>query len=346
MSRVDSRGGPGPSVATSIPGDWGDLLSHVAAVPFTAQAGWTRLAAHHYPGATSRWLQVRQGDDLLGGMAVLARPRRGLVRLESSFDGTEGGPQIRSDLSSQQRGSVVRALGRALAGQLKGRAGLAAMTLAGEHAEADAGILAEEGWLRQDYEAAVVPCTGGLDHVGRELWTNNRRNERNRGLKRGCSLHGGADADALARWYPLYEAKARQWAQAPVPLGFLQDLLTEFPDQMCFGHVRLEGEVIAGHLGFISGDRLVAWQGAARPDLARTHFLTTLLYWRDLMTACERGLQAVDFGGCVGRDSLWDFKRRCGAEPSRRIQLVRRSWVGRAHGLLAMVLRHGRGDGS
>lgn len=326
-------------VAPEAPAAWDDALASDPCVEFTTGSLWTTLAARHYRGATGLWLAAYQGGDLIGGLPLLRRRRRGLARLESSFDGTAGGPLVRSDLGPERRPEVVLALVRVLAGLLGGSTGLAAVTLAGPDREHDARLLAREGWQAQDFASAVVDCRQGLEHVGSRLWTNNRRNERNRGLKRGCTLHADPDPEALADWYPLYIAKARQWAQAPVPYALLADLLINHPDRVCFDHVRLAGQVVGGHLGFISRRRLVAWQGAARPDLARTHFLTTLLYWRNLMTACERGLDAVDFGGNVGRDSLWDFKRRCGAVPEARTQLVRRTAVGRAHAWLARVVR-------
>jgi predicted N-acyltransferase len=193
--------------------------------------------------------------------------------------------------------------------------------------------LADDGptspWTVTAFESAVVDCRQGLAQVEAERWTNNRRNERNRGLKRGCTLHAEHDPAALAAWYPLYLAGAMRWDQAPVPLGFLQDLLRSAPDQTVFNCVRLAGELVAGHFCFVSRDRLVAWQGAVRTELASTHFLTTLLYWQDVVHACGQGLAAVDFGGCVGRDGLWDFKRRCGAEPEPRWQLLARSGPGR-----------------
>ncbi len=329
-------------VLDAAPTGWAELLAAAPAAEYTAGTAWTSLAARHYPGAYALWLAAFQGDDLVGGLPLVARRRRGLTRLESSFDGTVGGPQVRGDLPADARGRVVTALGRALAGALTGRTGLAALTLAGPDRDAVATVLAADGWRRHDFESGVVDCRRGLDHVGQHLWTNNRRNERNRGLKRGCTLHAEPDPQALTDWYPLYEAKAHQWAQAPVPLDFMRALLLDQPERCCFDHIRLDGVVVAGHLGFVSRERLIAWQGAARPDLARTHFLTTLLYWRNLMTACERGLQAVDFGGHVGRDTLWEFKRRCGAEPDPRTQLVRRTTYGRAHGWLADAWRrHG-----
>ncbi|MEZ4388463.1 MAG: GNAT family N-acetyltransferase [Candidatus Krumholzibacteriia bacterium] len=346
MTSVDAASGLEVRVGTAPPAGWSDLLAAAGPAEFTADAAWTALAAAHYPAAAGLWITAGRAGTPLGGLAVLQRRRRGLRRLESSLDGTLGGPQVRGDLAPDERRAVVRTLGRALAGRLRGTTGLAAMALAGTHREETAGILAADGWRRDDYETAVVDCREGLDHVGERLWTNNRRNERNRGLKRGCTLHGEPDPEALAAWYPLYAARAAAWAQAPVPLAFLTALVESRPDRLVFDHVRLGGEVVGGHLGFVSGGRLVAWQGAVRPDLARTHFLTTLLYWRDIMTACERGLAAVDFGGCVGRDSLWDFKRRCGAEPEPRTQLVRRTAFGRAHGLLASALRRPKGGRS
>jgi CelD/BcsL family acetyltransferase involved in cellulose biosynthesis len=148
-------------------------------------------------------------------------------------------------------------------------------------------------------------------------------------LKRGCTLQAERDPQALAAWYPLYRQQAAAWAQAPLPLALLQALVVEPGDHGLFNTVRLDGEIIAGHVCFRSRGRLVAWQGAARPDLQRSHFPTTLVYWQGIREACARGLEAVDFGGSVGRDSLWDFKRRCGAEAESRWQLLARSTMGR-----------------
>lgn len=343
LARSLNPDGAGTAVTVEVtheaPAAWDHALAWGPLADFTTRAVWTTLAARHYRGASGRWIAAYRGGDLIGGLPLLCRRRRGLARLESSFDGTAGGPLVRSDLGAEHRPAVVLALARALAGLLGGATGLAAMTLAGPDRQHDARLLAGEGWQAQDFASAVVDCRQGLDHVGHRLWTNNRRNERNRGLKRGCTLHAEPDPEALADWYPLYDAKARQWAQAPVPHALLADLLINHPDDVRFDHVRLDGRVVGGHLGFISRRRLVAWQGAVHPDLARTHFLTTLLYWRNLMTACELGLDAVDFGGHVGRDSLWDFKRRCGAVPEARTQLVRRTAIGRAHAWLARVVR-------
>ena len=118
------------------------------------------------------------------------------------------------------------------------------------------------------------------------------------------------------------------------------------PHRVVLTTVRLEGRLVAGHLCLVSGDRLLAYLGAARPDLLRSHFLTTLVYWQDLVHACGQGLSAVNFGGCVGRDSLWEFKRRCGAEPEERVQLLAVSSLGRAVQKASALARRLRGGAS
>ncbi len=332
--------------ADAPPPGWDDLWARTPDAEFTQTSLWAELAARHFPAAFARWHTVRTDGDLLGGVVLLGRARRGLVRLEGQVEGTIGGPLVRGDLEPARRDAVLGRLLDSITDALGGRTGLVALTSAGHDRDRVAAVASPRTWRRDDFESAIVGCRGGLDHVGGELWTNNRRNERNRGLKRGATLHSGADVQALIEWYPLYEAKAAQWSQAPVPRSFLAALLEASPGATCFDHVRLDGAVVAGHVGFVSRGRLVAWQGAVRPDLVRTHFPTTLLYWRNVMTACEHGLEAVDFGGCVGRDSLWDFKRRCGAVAEPRTQLLARSWYGRAHRRLAGLARGSAGAGA
>ena len=329
------------TVATDAPPDWTDLLAGLSSVEYTVSQNWTALAARSYPAARAVWLTADLHGQLAGGLPLLQRRRHGLDRLESSFDGTLGGPQLHADLSSRERELVLSTILGDLNRALRGRTILAALTC-GSDTDLTA-ALHGRGWRRDDYDSALVDCSHGLDHVETELWTNNRRNERNRGLKRGAVLSSVSDEGELERWYPLYEAKSRQWAQAPVPLAFMRDLMAADPERVCVDTIQFEGRTVGGHFCFVSDDRLVAWQGAVDPELSRTHFLTPLLYWRNIMTACERGLAAVDFGGCVGRDTLWDFKRRCGALPAPRVQWQRRTSLGRCYQQIGDLLRRGGG---
>ncbi len=170
------------SLVEQAPRDWGDLLASRPDHEYTVTELWSRLAAEHYPAAGADWLIARRGPRLVAGIPVVHRRRRGLVRLESSFDGTLGGVLVQGDLDSDQARDAVRLLGRALGARLRGRTGLAVATLAGDQRELVAEELAAVGWQRQDYTTAVVDCRGGAEQVERDLWTNNRRNERNRGL--------------------------------------------------------------------------------------------------------------------------------------------------------------------
>ena len=337
-----SRPLPAPRIAlhASQPAGWSEMMDRCPDPEFTAGATWCELAARHYRGASSLFVTAELEGALVGGLPVVVRRRRGLQRLESSVDGTLAGPQVIDELDSHEAGAVRAALGHALAEQVAGATVVAAMSVAADLPAGARNALPLRRWRRELYDAAVVDCRQGLEHVERELWTNNRRNERNRGLKRGCTLQAERDPETVARWYPLYAAKSGEWAQAPVPLSFLQELLS-LPEQRCvLNTVRLDGEIIGGHFCFRSRDQLVAWQGAARPDVQRTHFPTTLVYWQDIRWACQKGLAAVDFGGSVGRDSLRDFKRRCGARPSPRCQWSTRSRLGN---LLHRVASHLRG---
>ena len=317
------------------PPRWDRFLARVPDAEFAAGASWTTLASQHYPGARPLWAVVETaGGELLGGLPVFVQRRWGCVRLQSSFDGTVAGPQVAADLPGELQDRVFAALCRWLAGQVGGRTVLAVMTVASPDARRRLSALGQAESppgrrLRlEPFQSAVVDCRPGPQRIAYEAWTKNRRNERNRGLRRGCTLHVEPDAAALADWYPIYLAQARGWAQSPVPLGFVQDLWRHERARVLLNTVRLEGRIVGGHFCVVSRNRRVPSLSGAEPSLLGTHFLNTLLYWQDILHACAMGLEAVDFGGCVGKDSLWEFKRRSGGEPQERLQLQIYSGIG------------------
>jgi len=317
-------------VLDSAPAAWDQFLARVPDAELSADPVWTELAARHYPGGRALWLVAESpAGEMLGGLPALARRRWQLERLESSFDGTVAGPLVAADLPDALQEQVFASLCRALSAQLGGRTILAALTVATPTACRRAAATARRGpYQAVTYQSSVVDCRPGLEHIEARVWSNNRRNERNRGLKRGCTLHVERDPELMRAWYPLYLRQARQWLQAPVPEGLLADLLRHCRDGALVVTVRHEGRLVGGHFSLVSRDRLVPFLSATDPDFLRTHFLHTLLYWQDIVHACEQGLSAVDFGGCAGRDSLWDFKRRCGGQPEERVQLQAHSPIG------------------
>jgi len=319
--------------------DLRQFLLDLGPMDFTAGIEFNEAVACHYHHAQLSWLVAERDQTVVGAMPVVSRQRRGLVQLESSIEGTVAGPLLSPALPTDQAHQVFSQLLNALADALGGRSVLAAVTLSSPALlELVDGFISSR-WQRQLFESGVVDCSQGLEHVDRELWTRNRRNERNRGLKRGLTLHTETDPTVLADWYPIYREDAARWAMATVPLALFEDLIQRSPGQVVLNIARLEGEVVGGHFGFVCRDRLFTWQSGARADLLRTLFLTTVLYWQDICFACERGLSAVDFGGSVGRDGLWDFKRRCGAQPEARCQLLARSPLGQGVQTLAGLIK-------
>ncbi len=325
---------PGLLVApqTSVPDGWDQLLQRVPDAEFATDPRWHQIAARHYPGGRAWWLTARSpGGELLGGLPLLARRRWRLDRLESSFDGTVAGPLVAADLAPARQDAVLAALCSALLGRLGGRTMLVAVTVAAPQACRSLADLAGRGpWQQAPFVSAVVDCTGGADAVASRAWSNNRRNERNRGLKRGCTVQAERGPGFLDDWYPLYARQASQWRQALVPRGFLLDVMAAFGDRVVINTVRLDGRLLGAHVCLVARRRLIPFLSAADPAFYATHFPHTLLYWQDIVHACDHGLQAVDFGGCAGRDTLWDFKRRCGGVPEARLQLQALSPLGRA----------------
>jgi hypothetical protein len=174
-------------------------------------------------------------------------------------------------------------------------------------------VLQRTGWRRHEIQAAIMPLAEGLDHVEMHVLKKNRRNERNRSLKRGCRYGVTNDKDFLAEYYPIYRAAAERWGITATPLGLLRDMLIAPGDHTFLTYVTFEDSVIGGHLNFHWGNRVIAWNGATRPE-HDDKFPATLLIWADLEEACRRQAEWLDLGGHGGKASLANFKRLLGAE--------------------------------
>ncbi len=304
----------------TAPAGWDAWLDGVAATDFAASAWWNDAAARYYPHAAQRWWAAHREGALVGGLVALSRRRHGFDRLESGLEGSPAGPQVSDDLTPAERRRVAGALLDACGASVRGRTITAAVTLS---AAQSALVPAASGWQREDVATAVIDLSGGLAHIERTVLSNNRRNERNRGLKRGCTLHTSTDPDDVAAWYAIYLDVAASWAQAPVPLEFMQALLRERSQHAFFALVRRRGVIVGGHFCIAWRDRVAALYGASRPDLAREVFPSTLLYWQDIVEGCARGARVLDFGGYAGRTGLRQFKRLMGAAEEVRCQLRR-----------------------
>ena len=260
----------------------------------------------------------------------------GRRRYESSLEGTTGGPLIAGDLESAEQEHVFGLLVDALSGLELGPLGTCAMVLGPVREERFRPLMRNRTeWVRTDAPTAAVSLDGGIEQVEKSRLVRTKRNERNRGLRRGVEVFSTDDVALLREYYGIYERASRHWGIEPSPLELLESLLMDPSGRVFFICVRFEGKVIGGHLNLHYGDRILAWNGVTDPALSRSHFPGTLCFWGDLVEACLRNAAWLDMGGSGGVGSLVGFKKYFGAELQMRGLYVRDSKA-------AGILRKGR----
>ncbi len=317
---------PAVGVAEAAPADWEFLLAAVPAADYSHSRHWHESVCRLRPGARQIWWTVHRGDQLVAGLGAVLTPafRRvarvlPLHRLDSSVEGTSGGPLLHPDLTPAEQDHIFAALTKAFLARRPTGAATAALALNPLSEKRFGKLLAgANGWVRHDSPTAMISLDGGIDTVDKQRLVMNKRNERNRGLRRGAEVFATRDADLLAEYYPIYGRASDHWGVATAPLDLLQGLLADPDDRVFFTCVRLDGTVIGGHLCLHLGERVFAWNGVTDPAFARTHFPATLCFWGDLVEACRRGARWLDCGASGGVSSLAGFKRYFGAELMER----------------------------
>lgn len=309
--------------AAEAPDGWDELVAADGSSDYPHTAHWHRCVAAALPGATVVWLTARRQGRLVAGLAAVERRQgAGLLarrRLDSSVEGTSCGPLVAGDLPAGEQQELAGALVRAYAALRPGPLGSATLALGPERERRFGAVVAGAGpWERHESPTALIDLEGGAEAVAAGRLSMAKRNERNRGLRRGAEVTATRDQAAVAAYYPLYLAAATQWGVAPTPLAFLQALLEDPHDRVFFTCVRLDGRVIGGHLNLHLGDRVFAWNGVSDPAVARTHFPATLCFWGDIVEACRRGARWLDVGASGGIATLDGFKRYFGAETRPR----------------------------
>jgi hypothetical protein len=313
------------------PSGWDDLVAADPGADFFHTADWTRLAARSFPGLKPFWIEARQGGRQVGGLAGFDRVGRvpllgPVVRLESNLEGVSGGPLVVGDLDETDRDRIFRALVEEMVHLAGGRFSRCAISLNTFQENRFGHLLADAPpWGRFSVPGSVVDLSAGREHVEAHLMSMNKRNERNRALKRGVEAFTTSDPAFLRAYYPLYLAASRVWGQSPVPLDFLEALLNLGPEKCFFSCVRFEDQVIGGHLNLVHGDRVFAWNGVTDPAHARKLFPATVVMWWDIVESCARGAHVLDLGASGGVVSLAGFKRNFGADLEERGFYVRES---------------------
>jgi hypothetical protein len=324
VNRADtSEGSFSLDIAAGAPDDWPTLLSRDPAAEYTQTRHWTESVARHLDEAAALYVTLRHRGELVGGLNAVRRrlSRRilglpvGYTRLQSSFEGTSGGPVVAADLPDRVRDRIFTKLVRAYAGQRHRLLGTCALVLSPAQEKRFGPVMGRlRGWVRQDTLTAVVSLAGGIDTVDRERLVMNKRNERNRGLRRGAEVFATTDPALFDQYYRIYAGAADHWGIEPVPVSLLQSLLRDEQGRVFFTCVRLKGEVIGGHLNLHFGDKVLAWNGVTDPRYAKTHFPATLCFWGDMVEACRRGAAWLDLGGSGQVKSLAGFKKYFGSD--------------------------------
>jgi len=304
------------------PSDWEELLSSSAMAEYSHTAHWLTSAGRALPGAQARFWTVRLKGRLVGGLGAVVHEPTGLVRRGSqisSFEGTSGGPLVAGDLPHAVQEDVFLRLADAFAANLRPGFDSCSLVLApGAEARFGALLAGSDIWHFDDAPTAAVDLSGGFEAVESGRIDKNKRNERNRGLRRGVTVQVTRDPDLLAEYYPMHLAACRVWGIAPTPEAFLREVLADPQDRVFFTCATLEGQVIGGHMCLHYGDLVLAWHGVTDPAFARTHFPATVLVCADLEEACRRGVRWLDLGGSGNQGSLAGFKKFFGAETQLR----------------------------
>jgi len=325
------------------PRSWHALLDANAAPGFTHLTVWTRALAERLPGRSGLWLTAERGGTPLAGL-VLLETRRGPFRVvEGHYDGTSGSPLVADGISGEAAASAVVALLAKLDEETGGPLVLTtALHLSGDWDHALAPELEGRGFVREAVPVAVMSLSGGVEHVERHLMKKNRRNERNKALRRGCVTGVTDDPAILDEFYPIYRKAARRWGKAPTDRGLLGDLLAGGEGRVFCTTVRFEGDLLGAHFNLMDGDTVTAWLAASVRERSRELFPSTLLVWTDIEESCRRGAAWLDLGAHGGQAGVANFKKLVGTEETIRGSYTRHTAGGRLWRLLRRLRRKGR----
>ncbi len=310
----------------SPPRAWERLLADAEHPSLYADPVWATTLCRHLPRRRPLWLLVSEGERPLAGMIGIVRRRGPLEVVQGQHEGLSGAPLLVAGLPARRREEVVAACAVGWA-RLVGRGVRrvsASLSLPPPWDGALAGHLRAEGWRRETVPAAVFDLAPGLEAVEREQLRKNRRNERNRSLRRGCRLETTTDPAVAEPFLAVYALSARRWGITPPPLALLADLLAAAGGRVFCTVVRHGDEFLGGHLLLHEGETVTAWLGATLPGREEL-FPATLLVWGDLQEACARGARWLDLGGHGGQRGVANFKRLLGAQEVMR-GLWRREW--------------------
>jgi CelD/BcsL family acetyltransferase involved in cellulose biosynthesis len=304
---------------------------------FTGTGAWTANLCAHLPHRTGAWAAVVDAGETVGGLAWIENVRGPFRTLEAHHAGLSCDLLLHPRLDPDRRRAVLASLLGAWTDAARAPRTLAAtLHVAGPAADDVAVPLAAAGFRRTAVPVAYFPLTQGLEHVESHLLKKNRRNERNRSLRRGCMTGVTSDPAVIDEFLPIYGAATRRWGTRPIPSGLLRGLLADGDGRVYCTTVRRDGALLGAHLCLQAAGTVIVWVGATAEGLDDVS-PATLLIWADLEEACRRGAACLDLGGHGGQRGVAQFKELLGALTLERAMWRRTSRLGAA----ALALRRG-----
>ncbi len=330
--RDNTRADGFPALTTRIlraletPPEWRTLLASSADVGFTHTPLWTETLCRRLPGRQGLWVMIEAEGRALGGLALLETSRGPLRVVEGHYDGTCGAPLLAGGLGADLTSRVVARLLDELS--TLGRSPTV-LTTALHLPPAWDGLLREDllakGFNRRDVQVAVIPLDQGLEYVESHVLKKNRRNERNKALRRGAVTGVTSDPAIIDEFYPIYLAATRRWGSTAVDRDLLTDLISGGDGSVFCVTVHYEGALLGAHFNIVDGDMITAWLAATDTARNKEFFPATLLVWADLEEACRRGAGWFDLGAHGGQVGVANFKRLIGAHEIIRGSYIRHS---------------------
>jgi len=131
--------------------------------------------------------------------------------------------------------------------------------------------------------------------------------------KQGLTVDWGG-RELLRDFYDVFSHNMRDLGTPVFGRRMFECILTHFPDQAELCVVHLGGKAIAAALA-VHGPQITEAPSVSALQAYRSTAANSLLYWRLIQRAIERGQAVFDFGRSTVDSSTFVFKRKWGAEP-------------------------------
>ena len=318
--------------------EYWQLLASQSNAHYFQGSSWSSAISNNYSGCDTVWITAFKNDVPVGGLVLVSVTRAIFMQLYSNYEGTFGGPFCLPTLSGEEKLKVNSMLLEEFAKLSSGKKVIAS-TVCTSSSKADS-VLTRAGFEIQHFTGASISLADGYNHVEMNIIKKNRRNERNRSLKRGCTTGVTTDPKIIDEYYPIYLRATSRWGSKPAPEQLLKDLLADSSGNAFMSWVRLDGKLIGGHLNFSAGGIVTAWNGATNLELKGV-FPASVLIFTDVEEACSRGCALLDLGAHGGVDGVEQFKRMFGAESDRRIMFSKKTILKRMYDKLKTVINGG-----